>query len=67
MQALLLNFLAYLAVERGLADNTIQSYGRDLKNYATYLANKKMTINSVTQTSIISYLLHLQGKGLATA
>ncbi len=67
MQALLQNFLAYLAVERGLADNTIQSYGRDLKNYATYLANKKMTINSVTQTSIISYLLHLQGKGLATA
>jgi len=67
MQALLQNFLAYLAVERGLADNTIQSYGRDLKNYFAYLTTKKLAINHVTQTTIISYLLHIQGKGLATS
>ncbi|MGI5853680.1 MAG: site-specific tyrosine recombinase XerD [Bacillota bacterium] len=67
MQDLLQNFLAYLAVEKGLAENTVQSYGRDLKNFFTYLTAKKITLDHVTQTTIISYLLHIQGKGLATS
>ena len=31
------------------------------------MTTKKLTINRVTQTTIISYLLHIQGKGLATS
>lgn len=35
-------FLAYLKVERGLADNTISSYGSDLRIFFGFLAQKKI-------------------------
>lgn len=33
-------YLNHLAIERGLADNTLASYRRDLTRYATYLASQ---------------------------
>lgn len=29
-------FINYLAIERGLAKNTLESYGRDLKQFQNY-------------------------------
>ncbi|MGE5529781.1 MAG: site-specific tyrosine recombinase XerD [Patescibacteria group bacterium] len=69
MQSLLQNFLNYLTVERGLARNTIESYGRDLRQYLTYLKERKqgMDLKSATQATVVGYLLHLQAQGRATA
>ncbi|MGE5557578.1 MAG: site-specific tyrosine recombinase XerD [Bacillota bacterium] len=62
------NFLNYLAVERGLAQNTLESYGRDLKQYFTYLSEKKkVDIKETTQATVVGYLLYLQGQGRSTA
>ncbi|RQN02160.1 site-specific tyrosine recombinase XerD [Aeromicrobium camelliae] len=33
------DYLAHLGIERGLADNTLQSYRRDLRRYARFLAD----------------------------
>ena len=30
-------FINYLAIERGLAKNTLESYGRDLKQFQNYM------------------------------
>ena len=37
------DYLSHLSVERGLADNTIRSYRRDLRRYADFLRTKSLT------------------------
>lgn len=62
------DYLSYLSDERGLAKNTLESYGRDLQQYLTYLKEKKnLDIKDTTQATVIGYLLQLQSKGKATA
>ena len=60
---LLHKFLNYLAVEKGLAQNTIESYERDLRKYLDYLPAKNQ--DDVTQSDIASFLVHLSTKGIA--
>ncbi len=62
------DFINYLSVERGLALNTLESYGRDLRQYAEYLgAQDYPSLDAVSRETIVGYLLHLQEEGKATA
>ena len=36
-------FLQYLRIEKGVAENTVQSYRHDLEMYGTYLADRELT------------------------
>jgi integrase/recombinase XerD len=68
MQETLQDYLNYLSVERGLAKNTLESYGRDLRQYLNYLKEKKnLSLPETTQATVIGYLLQLQARGKATA
>lgn len=68
MNDLLINFLEYLSVERGLAKNTIDAYNRDLKSYIIYLRTKNITnIDYTNRTTIVSYLLLMQKDGKASS
>ena len=46
-------FLAYVAVERGLSVNTLDAYTRDLEGYLLWLNGKKITLpNQVTRSDV---------------
>ena len=68
MKSLVKEFINYLAVERGLADNTLDSYNRDLKQFQEFLSNEKVeNIQKATRNIVMSYLMFLQKRGRATA
>lgn len=68
MKKLIHEFINYLSVERGLAINTLESYGRDLRQYSEFLETDDETpLDSVSRTTILNYLLYLQSQGKATA
>lgn len=68
MEDLVLEFLDFLSVERGLSKNTIDAYRRDLRSYINFLKLQKINdINHTTRTVIVSYLLLMQKKGKASS
>lgn len=58
-------FVAYCALERGLAQNTLESYGRDLRHYAQFLGAEAS--GEHTHAAILAYLDSLRGQGLSNA
>ncbi|MCC7615371.1 MAG: site-specific tyrosine recombinase XerD [Liquorilactobacillus nagelii] len=51
------DYLHYLKVERGLTDNTIASYGNDLKQFNHYLREQQLTdYQTVTRDLILNFL-----------
>lgn len=68
MQALLDQFLDYVALERGLSENTRAAYSNDLASFLDYLRAKSVgSVNSVRREHIVSYLMALRDRGLGTS
>lgn len=60
------SFLGYLAVEKGLAKNTIESYGRDLRKYEEFLKGRGLASPADAGRPDIRELpMHLHGLGLS--
>ncbi|HHY33627.1 MAG TPA: site-specific tyrosine recombinase XerD [Firmicutes bacterium] len=65
---LLDEFLAYLAVERGLAQNSLESYARDLNQFTSFVEEcQGRTLDEVTQDTIMAYIEHLKRQGKAAS
>ncbi|WP_333871086.1 site-specific tyrosine recombinase XerD [Desulforamulus putei] len=68
MERWLEEFIHYLAVERGLAQNTLASYRIDLNQYLSHLRRQGVTSPAQTERNhILSYLYKLQKEGKAPA
>ena len=61
---LLKRFLNYLAVEKGLAKNTLESYERDLRKYFHFM--KAKSVGDISRTDVVSFQAHLSAEGIAT-
>lgn len=62
------DFLNYLAVERGLATNTVVSYQFDLKQFHGFCTGRKIAgVTGIDRTVILNYLLELKKTGRSTA
>jgi integrase/recombinase XerD len=61
LPAALRGYLQYLVVERGLAPNTVESYRRDLRRYASLLASRgKTRLDEVTAADVAEFLASLR-------
>lgn len=60
-------FIRYLAVERGLALNTLEAYSRDLNRYAGFFEERGVArIEDIDSTAVIDFLEQLRKEGLGT-
>ena len=61
-------FLNYLIVERGLSDNTISAYRRDLYKYADFMESKKkrLHLNEVQRNDIRDYMVFQKERSLSS-
>jgi integrase/recombinase XerD len=61
-------FLNYLSVEKGLAQNTLDAYRRDLAHYDAFLKKEKVSDwNKVSRTHILKYLGAESKRGLESS
>jgi len=61
LQRALRTYLDHLVVERGLADNTLKSYRRDLRRYVGHLAGLGIDdVTNVTETAVSGFLMSLR-------
>jgi integrase/recombinase XerD len=53
-------FLSYLRVEKGLAQNTILAYGRDLKKFAAFLRKRRrQSLEDASREDVVDFLSSL--------
>jgi integrase/recombinase XerD len=65
LQPLVDDFLLHLRSERGLSNNTIEAYGRDLTSFITFI--KKNSVHSISQDDAIDFLSHLKSHDYASS
>ena len=68
MEIMMDNFIYYLAVERGLAENTLSAYKLDLQNFLSFCQDKQ--VNSwvgAEKNTILMYLMYLKKLNMSPA
>src|SRR5438132_3313609 len=64
MQSEILSYINYIKLEKGLAENTIVSYERDLRKLQTYLEKRKILLKEISHDVILNFLESLYTEGL---
>ena len=59
-------FLNYLRLEKGLSENTLQSYQRDLVKFGTFLKAKSSPLDKVDASAIYDFLDQLSKLGIGS-
>ncbi len=58
-------YLDYLAVEKGLAKNSLAAYAADLRHFGHWLADQKLDLDRVERIHIVKYFQSLRGAGVS--
>jgi integrase/recombinase XerD len=58
-------FLDYLAVEKGLASNSLAAYRSDLRHFGHWIGDQGLDIQDVERINIVKYFQWLRGAGIA--
>ena len=60
---ILKDFLIYLSVERGLSQNTVEAYSRDIGLFQKLLISKNKELDSFSKADILDFLNDVKDKG----
>jgi integrase/recombinase XerD len=58
-------YLDYLTVEKGLAKNSLASYGADLRHFGHHLGDKGIALDNVERIHIVRYFQALRSAGIS--
>ena len=64
MEAHVRTFLNYLRVEKGLSDNTIQAYRRDMAKFAAFAGERKVGVTELRREHVVDFLGTLYRRNL---
>src|SRR6202042_2968702 len=64
LEAQIRSFLNYLRVEKGLSDNTMYAYQRDMMKFAEFAAKQKVGLPQVERAHVVDFLRSLYLKKL---
>ena len=67
MDQLLTMFIDFLAIERGLAKNTLSAYRSDLKEFFDFIKEKNIQIEELMKEEILAYIVNLKQKKRANS
>jgi len=49
-------FLNYLRIEKGLAQNTLAAYGRDLGKFSSFVQKRKLGLRQISRSDVVDFL-----------
>jgi integrase/recombinase XerD len=59
------SFIDHLRIERGLSENSLTSYGRDLRYLLEFLQNRNLEISDITAAALSEFEVWLKDRSLA--
>lgn len=60
-------FIDHLRIERGLSENSLHSYGRDLRYFLQFLQEKKIEVKDLTASTLSQFEVWLKDRSLAVS
>ncbi|MFC1644205.1 site-specific tyrosine recombinase XerD [Candidatus Omnitrophota bacterium] len=61
------HFIHFLEVERGVSQNTVQAYKRDLQKFAGYIGKTGKNVSRVKREDLTGFLMYLKDQGLSSS
>lgn len=65
LRSLLDRYLEILIVEKGLSENTIEAYTRDLERFLAFLKDKSLELKDINETKVFLYIVEIRKEGLS--
>ena len=67
MKTYLATYESYLETEKHASANTVASYMRDLRQFASYADERQLNVQDIRQSNVSTYLDYLSGQGKSAA